>query len=215
MKIAQLIKRDVKLAFKKGSGALHSAVFFVIAVTLFPFALGSQPEILQQVGVGIIWVCALLSSQLSLGMLFEYDYEDGSLEQLFLQGMLPEVIVLGKVIAHWLVAAVPLILISPLLAMMLQLDNAVIQPLIISLAVGTFALSLLGAMGSAITLGSKKGGVLIPLLLLPLSIPILIFGVAAVTQGGALGMLAGLLLFFLPVSIVTGAVSIKMAIEYS
>lgn len=175
-----LVKRDLNLAFRQGFDSLMVVAFFVIAVVLFPFGVGPEPNTLARIAAGTIWVAALLSSMLSLERLFQIDYEDGSLELLALSPVPLEVSVIAKVVAHWLTTGLPLIIAAPLLAVLMQLPNDGFLTLIAALAIGTPALSLIGAVGAALILGSRRGGVLLSLLVLPLYIPVLIFGVSAV-----------------------------------
>lgn len=175
-----LVKRDLNLAFRQGFDSLMVVAFFVIAVVLFPLGVGPEPNTLARIAAGTIWVAALLSSMLSLERLFQIDYEDGSLELLALSPVPLEVSVIAKVVAHWLTTGLPLILTAPLLAVLMQLPNDGFLTLIAALALGTPTLSLIGAVGAALVLGSRRGGVLMSLLVLPLYIPVLIFGVSAV-----------------------------------
>lgn len=175
-----LVRRDLNLAFRQGFDSLMVVAFFVIAVVLFPFGVGPEPNTLARIAAGTIWVCALLSSMLSLERLFQTDYEDGTLELLALAPVPLEVTVLAKVVAHWLTTGLPLILTAPLLAVLMQLPSEGFGVLMIGLALGTPTLSLIGAVGAALVLGSRRGGVLLSLLVLPLYIPVLIFGVSAV-----------------------------------
>ncbi|MBL6957364.1 MAG: heme exporter protein CcmB [Rhodospirillales bacterium] len=176
----QIVRRDLRLASRQGMDNVMVVVFFVIAVVLFPFGVGPEPNILARISAGVIWVAALLASMLSLERLFQADYEDGSLELLALQPMALEIVVLGKVTAHWLTTGLPLIAAAPLLAVLLNMETQGFLILIGALLVGTPTLSLIGAVGAALVLGSRRGGVLLSLLILPLYIPVLIFGVSAV-----------------------------------
>ncbi|MEG3619319.1 heme exporter protein CcmB [Magnetovibrio sp. PR-2] len=176
----ELVKRDLALAFRQGMDSLMVVAFFVIAVVLFPFGVGPEPNTLAKIAGGTIWVAALLSSMLSLERLFQTDYEDGSLELLALAPIPLEVTVLAKVVAHWLTTGLPLIITAPLLAVLMQLPMEGFGALMLALALGTPTLSLIGAVGAALILGSRRGGVLLSLLVLPLYIPVLIFGVSAV-----------------------------------
>jgi len=176
----ELVSRDLSLAFRQGMDSLMVVAFFVIAVVLFPFGVGPEPGTLAKIAGGTIWVAALLSSMLSLERLFQTDYEDGSLELLALAPVPLEVTVIAKVVAHWLTTGLPLILTAPLLAVLMQLPEDGFIVLITALLLGTPTLSLIGAVGAALILGSRRGGVLLSLLVLPLYIPILIFGVSAV-----------------------------------
>ena len=175
-----MVRRDLNLAFRQGFDSLMVVTFFIIAVVLFPFGVGPEPNTLARIAAGTIWVAALLASMLSLERLFQTDYEDGSLELLALAPVPLELTVLAKVCAHWITTGLPLIVTAPLLAVLMQLPEAGYIVLIAALALGTPALSLIGAVGAALILGSRRGGVLLSLLVLPLYIPVLIFGVSAV-----------------------------------
>ncbi len=177
---SSLLKRELSLAFRQGLDSLMVVAFFVIAVVLFPFGVGPGPNTLARIAAGTIWVAALLAAMLSLERLFQTDYEDGSLELLALAPVPLEVVVLAKVTAHWLTTGLPLIITAPLLAVLMQLPANGFWVLILALALGTPTLSLIGAVGAALILGSRRGGVLLSLLVLPLYIPTLIFGVSAV-----------------------------------
>ncbi len=176
----ELVKRDLALAFRQGMDSLMVVAFFIIAVVLFPFGVGPEVNTLAKIAGGTIWVAALLSSMLSLERLFQTDYDDGSLELLALAPIPLEVTVLAKVVAHWLTTGLPLIVTAPVLAVLMQLPMDGFVTLIFALALGTPTLSLIGAVGAALILGSRRGGVLLSLLVLPLYIPVLIFGVSAV-----------------------------------
>ena len=190
-----VIQRDLLLAFRRRSDLLATVFFFAIVVMLFPLGVGPEAGLLRSMAPGIVWVAALLASLLSLGRLFALDFADGTLEQMALSAEPLVVIVLGKVLAHWLVAGVPLVLLSPLLALQFGLPGAATRVLCIGLLLGTPILSLLGAIGSALTLGVRGGGVLLALLVLPLYVPVLIFGAGAVqAQAGGLDAAAHLLL---------------------
>jgi heme exporter protein B len=175
-----LVGRDLRLAFRQGGDAAMVIAFFFLTVVLFPFGVGPEPELLQRIAAGVVWVTALLAALLSLERLFQADYEDGSLEALALLPLALEAQVLAKCLAHWLVTGLPLILVAPLLALLLHLDVHGYRALILGMALGTPILSLVGAIGAALSLGARRGGVLLSLLVLPLYIPVLIFGVAAV-----------------------------------
>jgi heme exporter protein B len=176
----QIILRDLRLALRQGLDAVMVLMFFVITVTLFPLGVGPEPNLLARMGPGVIWVAALLSTMLSLDRLFQHDYEDGSLELLVLSPVPLEALVLAKVVAHWLLTGLPLIVASPLLATFMNMPSDGFLVLIVSMLLGTPVSSFIGAVGGALTLGARRGGVLVSLLVLPLYIPLLIFGVAAV-----------------------------------
>ena len=175
-----LLRRDLRLALRQGSDSLMIVIFFVVVVVLFPLAIGPEQKILSRVSAGIIWVAALLAAMLSMDRLFETDYDDGSLDLLVLAPHPIEILVLAKVLAHWLTTGLPLIIISPLLGIFLHMQPNGLWVMILSLLLGTPVLSLIGSIGAALTLGSRRRGVLISLLILPLFIPVLIFGVSAV-----------------------------------
>lgn len=190
-----VIRRDLLLAFRRRSDVLITLFFFVIVVTLFPLGVGPEPTLLRTMAPGILWVAALLASMLALGRLFALDYEDGTLEQMLLSAEPLTVIVIGKVIAHWLVSGLPLVLLAPLLAVQFDLPRESVAVLFFSLLIGTPVLSLIGSIGAALTLGVRGGGVLVSLLVLPLYIPVLIFGAGAVgAEASGLGSSAYLLL---------------------
>jgi heme exporter protein B len=176
----QIIFRDLRLALRQGLDAVMVLMFFVITVTLFPIGVGPEPNLLARMGPGVIWVAALLSSMLSLDRLFQHDYEDGSLELLVLSPVPLEALVLAKVVAHWLLTGLPLIVAAPLLATFMNMPSEGLLVLMASMLLGTPISSFIGAVGGALTLGARRGGVLVSLLVLPLYIPLLIFGVAAV-----------------------------------
>ena len=190
-----VIRRDLLLVFRRRADVLTTLFFFVIVCTLFPLGLGPEQALLRTMAPGILWVAALLASMLALGRLFELDYADGTLEQMLLSAAPLSVIVIGKVIAHWLVSGFLLILVAPLLALQFDLPRESIWVLVYSLLIGTPILSLIGAIGAALTLGVRGGGVLLSLLILPLYIPVLIFGAGAVgAEASGLGSDAHLLL---------------------
>ena len=174
------LHRDLLLSFRNRRELLNPLMFFTMAVSLFPLGITPDPDFLQKIASGVVWSCALLASLLSLDHMFKQDYEDGSLEQLLLTPHSLSVLVLTKIATHWLVSGLPLVLLSPLLAMMMALPEKAYGVLILTLLIGTPVLSLLGGVGAALTVGLKKGGLLLPLLVIPLCVPILIFGTGAV-----------------------------------
>ncbi len=180
------LKRDLLLVFRHKSDIANPLVFFLIALTMIPLALGPEKAILMRIAPGIIWVMALLATLLSLDNLFRSDFDDGTLEQLLISPYLLSLNVLAKVIVHWLATGLPLTLIAPLLGGMLSLPLMAFGALIWSLLLGTAIMSLIGSVGAALTVGLRKGGVLISLIVMPLYIPVLIFGASAV-QSAALG----------------------------
>jgi heme exporter protein B len=181
-----VVRRDLLIAARRRGDWLTALFFFVMVSSLFPLGVGPEPELLQRIGPGVLWVAATLASLLSLSRLFEDDHRDGSLEQMLLSPSPVVLLVLGKVLAHWLVYGLPLLLVTPLLGIQFNLPAEAVGVLVVSLLLGTPVLSLLGAAGAALTLGLRGGGVLLTLLVLPLYTPALIFGAGAVT-----GVLAG------------------------
>jgi heme exporter protein B len=175
-----VVRRDLTLAMRRRADVLTTLFFFVIVVSLFPLGVGPEMNTLRLLGPGVVWVAALLASMLSLGRLFSADYVDGSLEQMMLTPQPLAVLVLGKIVAHWLVSGVPLVLMAPLLGVQYGLSAQALAILVVTLLLGTPVLSLIGAVGAALTLGLRGGGVLVSLLVLPLYIPVLIFGAGAV-----------------------------------
>lgn len=195
-----VLRRDLQIAFRHRGDIFNPLMFFIMVVTLFPLGIGPEPTVLTRIAPGIIWVAALLSAMLSLERLFKSDYADGALEQMMLSPQPLSLMVLAKVLAHWLVTGLPLIFIAPLLAVLLHLDENSYGALLATLALGTPVLSLLGAIGVALTVGLRKGGVLLSLLILPLYIPVLIFSTSAIDAAsmnmpytGHLAILAALL----------------------
>jgi heme exporter protein B len=192
---AAVLAREVLLAFRHGGDTAGALLFFFVAGALFPLAIGPAPETLARIAPGIVWVCALLSALLPLDRLFGADFDDGSLDQLLLSGLPASLVALAKAIAHWLVTGVPLLLAAAPLAVMLRMAPAAMPALLGGLALGTASLSLLGTLFAAIVLGARRGGVLLPVLLLPLTTPVLIFGAAAADAASAgLAIRADLLL---------------------
>ncbi len=215
-----IISRDLRLALRQSADAWLAVLFFVLTAALFPFGVGPEPNLLARIAPGIIWVVALLAVLLSLERLFLADFEDGSLEQLLLSPLPLELAVLGKVLAHWLTTGLPLIAAAPLLAVLFNMDLAGLGVLLLAMLLGTPTLSLVGAVGAALTLGARRGGVLIPLLVLPLYVPALIFGVGA-TDAALMGMavrphlllLGAVLLVMLIVTPLAGAAALRQALE--
>lgn len=175
-----VVMRDLRLALRRKSEVLSAMFFFVVVAALFPLAIGPEPATLRQIGPGVLWVGALLASMLALSRLFEVDYRDGTLEQMLLSPHALWLLVLGKMTAHWLLAGLPLVLLAPVLGLQFQLTSDALSVLCITLLLGTPVLSCVGAIGAALTLGVRGGGVLISLLVLPLFVPVLVFGAGAV-----------------------------------
>jgi len=178
--LLHLIRRDLTVAIRRSHDVLTPLVFFAIVVALFPLGVGPEPNTLRTIAPGVIWVAALLATMLSLGRLFASDYADGTLEQLLITPHPLTLLVLAKTAVHWLLSGLPLVLLSPILAIQLQMETDTLVTLVISLLLGTPTLSLLGSIGAALTLGLRGGGVLVSLLVLPLYTPVLIFGAGSV-----------------------------------
>lgn len=179
-----VMRREVLLATRRRGDWLTAQFFFVIVASLFPLGIGAEPGTLRAIGPGVVWVAALLASLLSLDRLFADDHRDGSLEQLMLAPYPHALLAFGKALAHWIVSGLPLIVIAPVLGLQFDLPPEALLALVVSLALGTPVLSLLGSIGAALMLGLRGGGVLLALLILPFYVPVLIFGTGAV--GGAL-----------------------------
>lgn len=175
-----VVRRDLVLAMRRRADVLTTLVFFVMVVSLFPLGVGPEAKLLTKMAPGVVWVAALLASMLSLGRMFAADYQDGTLEQMLLAPQSLAVLVLGKITAHWMSSGMPLVLMAPVLGLQFGLPVDQLGVLILGLALGTPVLSMIGAVGAALTLGLRGGGVLVSLLVLPLCIPVLIFGAGAV-----------------------------------
>jgi heme exporter protein B len=178
--IGQIFRRDLRLAFRHLAEVVNPLWFFLIIVTLFPLAIGPEPQLLRQIAPGIVWVAALLASLLAMDRLFRDDWQDGSLQQMMLMPVPLSMVVLAKVAAHWVVSGLPLLIISPLIAMLFGLSVDEWHVLALTLLLGTPTLSFIGAIGVGLTVGLRRGGVLLSLLVLPLTIPLLIFATGAV-----------------------------------
>lgn len=215
-----IVGRDLRLALRHGGDTIAAILFFVIAAALFPFGIGPEPSTLARIAPGIIWVCALLASILPLDRLFGADFEDGSLDEMMLSGLPASGIVAAKALVHWVSTGVPLLLIAAPLAVMLQMPSETIPVLILGLLPGTMLLSLFGTMGAAIVLGARRATVLLPLLVLPLVIPVLIFGAGASdavsnsqSPRAYLAFLAAMLFAALPVCNLAGGAALRGALE--
>ncbi len=182
-----LLRRDLLLAMRRRSELANPMLFFVMVIVLFPLGVGAEPKLLEQMSSGVVWVAALLAALLTLDSIFRSDFEDGSLEQILIGAHPVPMLVLAKVIAHWLVTGLPLLLVAPVLATFLGMNPDAIGVLMLSLLLGTPVLSLIGSIGVALTVGLRRGGVILSLLVLPLYVPVLIFGAAAV-DAAASGM---------------------------
>jgi heme exporter protein B len=181
--LGALIARDIRLALRQGADSMMVIVFFVLVVVLFPLGVGPEPAILGRIAAGVIWVAALLAAMLSMDRLYQTDHADGSLELLVLSPLPLELQFLAKAAAHWLTTGLPLIIAAPLLGVLLNMRAEGYPVLLAALALGTPSLSLIGGVGAALSLGARRSGVLLSLLVLPLFIPVLIFGVSAVDAG--------------------------------
>ena len=215
-----LLRRDLLLAMRHGSDTLAVLLFFLLAAALFPLAIGPEPQTLGRLAPGILWVCALLSALLPLERLFTADFEDGTLDQLMLSGLPPSVVAVIKAAGHWIVTGLPLLLAAGPVAFMLRMPEDGIPVLLAGLLPGTMILSLLGTTGAAMIIGARRGGVLLPLLVLPLAAPVLIFGVSAVdaATGGQtaqphLLLLAALLAIALPFCPLAAGAALRAAVE--
>ncbi len=190
-----LLRRDLTIAFRHSGELANPLLFFVIVLSLFPLGISPEASLLQTLAPGAIWVAALLATLLSLDALFRADFEDGSLEQMLVSAHPLSLLVLAKVCAHWMITGLPLLLVAPLLGVLFQLPGQGLLVLVASLALGTPVLSLVGAIGIALTVGLRRGGVLLSLLVLPLYIPVLIFGSHAVDTAAAGLPVQGQLIF--------------------
>lgn len=206
-----VLKRDLLLSYRRRSDLVNPLIFFLMVATLFPLGVSPEPDFLAQLAPGVVWVAALLSTLLSMDSVFRSDFEDGTLEQTLLSPQPLFIVVLGKVIAHWMLTGLPLALLAPVLGIMLFLPEGGMGGLMISLLLGTPTLSLVGAIGAALTVGLRKGGVLISLLVLPLYIPVLIFGTSAV-QAAVTGLPLGGYLALLGAMLALGIVMAPLAI---
>jgi heme exporter protein B len=217
---ALLLKRDLLLAVRHRAEMINPLLFFVLVTSLFPLGIGADPKLLQAVGPGVIWVAALLAALLSLEGIFRSDFEDGTLEQFLLSSHPVSVLVLAKVLAHWLITGLPLLVISPLLGVLLGLPGDAIIILLVTLALGTPVLSLIGAVGVAPTVGLRKGGMILSLLVLPLYVPLLIFAASAVDTAAAglpvtahLSLISALLVLALSLSPLATAAALRISLS--
>lgn len=213
--IKYIIKQELALAFNNKVSVLNVLFFFVMAVSLFPFAVGPDIGLLSTIGVGVIWVCALLSSLLSVGRIFDNDFADGTLEQLLLQGSIVEKIIFAKIISHWLIGGLPITLVSPLLAMMLGVSPDNILLLFVSLLIATPLITTTGVIGASLTLGLTRGGGLLWVIILPVYIPVLIFGVANSLSYSFenIMLMIALNMLMLPICVFASSAAVKVAVE--
>lgn len=215
-----LIGRDLRLARRQGADVAMTLAFFVVVVALFPLGLGPTPALLGRIAGGVLWVTALLAAMLSFDRLFQQDADDGGLDLLALSGLPLALVALAKATAHWLTTGLPTVLLAPLLALTLDLPSASYPALIAGLLLGTPTVSLLGTVGAALVVGARRAGVLVALIVLPLTIPVLIFGVAAVEAGGVglpvrphLLLLAALLAAAIPLAPLAAGAALRQAVE--
>ena len=216
----QIVAKELKGAFRRQSDILNPIWFFIIVVTLFPLGIGTEPSLLARIAPGIIWVAALLAALLSFERLFKDDFIDGSLEQLMLAPQPLAWLVSAKVLSHWLLTGIPILFISPLLAIFLSLNMETFWALFLTLLIGTPILSLLGAIGVALTVGLRKGGILLSLIMLPLSIPILIFSTMAIDAAsfgqsylGLLALLGAMLVASITLAPFAIAASLRVSVS--
>ena len=215
-----LLRRDFLLAYRRRAELLQPLVFLLVVVTLFPLGVGPSPTLLATIAPGVIWIAALLATVLSLDSLFRSDFEDGTLEQMVLSGQSLALIALARTVAHWLVAGLPIVLLSPLLAMWMNLPDEGLLILIESLAIGTPVLSLIGAIGGALTVSLKRGGQLLSLLVFPLYVPLLILATSAVSSAvvdlpytGQLGLMVSGLIASLTLAPFATAAALKLSLS--
>jgi heme exporter protein B len=215
-----VVARDLLIAARRRSDVLTTFFFFVIVVSLFPLGVGAEPDMLREIAPGVVWVAALLSAMLSLARMFGADYADGTLEQVVLTPQPLTLLVLSKVLTHWLTTGLPLVLVAPLLGLQFDLPGDALGTLMVSLLIGTPALSLIGAVGAALTLGVRGGGALTALLVLPLYVPVLVFGAGAVTASatgmgvmGHLSLLGAMSLAALVFAPWATAMALKISLE--
>src|SRR5258707_11693099 len=218
--LAALIRRDIQIALRVGGGAAIGVLFFLSVVVLMPFAVGPDLALLKRLGPAILWLGAMLASLLTLDRLFLADYEDGSLDLIVMSRSPLELVCLAKAVAHWLASSVPLIIAAPVLGLLLNLDGTAMLAVMLTLLVGTPALTLTGLIGSALAVTLRRGGLLLPVLVLPLSIPTLIFGVIsaeAATSGDGVAapfsILGALSLVGLVIGPVAAAASLRQGLD--
>jgi heme exporter protein B len=215
-----VVRRDLLLAFRHRSQIAHPILFFALVASLFPLGISPETRILSTLAPGIIWVTALLASLLSLDQIFRSDFEDGALEQLLISPHPTSFLILAKILAHWIVTGLPLVVVAPLLALAVALPASGLPTLVITLALGTPILSLIGAIGVALTVGLRRAGGLLSLLVLPLYVPVLIFGANAVDAAasglpasGQIYVLGALLALALSLAPVTAAAALRISVN--
>jgi heme exporter protein B len=218
--LTALIQRDLKLAFRRRGEMATPLMFFVLVTALFPLGLSPQPQLLRSIGPGVVWTAALLAGLIGQDSLFKGDYEDGSLEQLVLAPLPLELVALARVATHWFATGLPIVILSPLMGLLMDYPGQAMGTLVLSLLLGTTVLSLLGAVGAALTVGLRQSGMLLPILVLPLAVPVLIFGAQAAAQAargedpaGALYLLAALLVLGLTLIPFAIAAAVRVSLE--
>jgi heme exporter protein B len=216
----RILARDIKVALRRQSDVAAVFFFFIIAASLFPLGSGADPKLLKTMAPSVLWVTALLSCMLSLSRMYASDHADGTLEQMMLSNQPTVLIALMKILAHWMLSGLPLVFVAPLIGLQFNLSAAELQVLAVSLLMGTLALSLIGSIGAALTLGIRGTGVLIAILVLPLYIPVLVFGAGAVnavsigmSPNGALSLLGAVLAMALVFAPLASAAALKIALE--
>ncbi|MCU7916935.1 MAG: heme exporter protein CcmB [Candidatus Thiodiazotropha sp. (ex Dulcina madagascariensis)] len=217
---SMLLKRDLVLAYRRRAEMVNPMLFFVLVTAMFPLGIGNDPKLIEAVGPGVIWVAALLAALLSLDSMFRSDFDDGSLEQFMLSAHPVSILVLAKVLAHWLVTGLPLFIVAPLLAVLLNIPASAIPTLMLTLVLGTPVLSLIGSVGVALTVGLRRGGVILSLLVLPLYVPVLIFATDAVKTAivgipttAQLSILSAMLVGSLVLAPVATAASLRISLS--
>lgn len=215
-----LLRRDFLLAYRRRAELLQPLVFLLVVITLFPLGVGPSPQLLATIAPGVIWIAALLAAVLSLDNLFRSDFEDGTLEQMVLSGQPLALIALARIVSHWLVTGLPIVLMSPLLAMWMNLPDEGVPILVKSLLIGTPVLSLIGAIGAALIVSLKRGGQLLSLLVFPLFVPLLILATSAVTSAvaglpfqGQLGLMLAGMVASLTLAPFTTAIALKLSLS--
>ncbi len=215
-----LLKRDLTLAYRRRAELMNPLLFFVLVTAMFPLGIGNDPKLIEAVGPGVIWVAALLAALLSLDAMFRSDYDDGSLEQFMLSAHPVSILVLAKVLAHWLVTGLPLFLAAPILAVLLNIPADVIPILMLTLVLGTPVLSLIGSVGVALTVGLRRGGVILSLLVLPLYVPVLIFAtdtvktaIIGIPTSAQLSILSAMLVGSLVLAPLATAASLRISLS--
>lgn len=216
----RILARDIQVALRRQSDVAAVFFFFIIAASLFPLGSGADPKLLSAMAPSVLWVMALLSCMLSLSRMFSSDYADGTLEQMMISNQPVVLIVLMKILAHWILSGLPLVFVAPLIGLQFNLGGAELQILAVSLLMGTLALSLIGSIGAALTLGIRGTGVLVAILVLPLYIPVLVFGAGAVNAvsigmnpNGALSLLGAVLAMALVFAPLASAAALRIALE--